>query len=257
MFPSLRDTEEPKDWDEALYVLKEVVSKIDISKKVTIFFDELPWLASNKSGFLPALEYAWNQYFSHMNNVILIVCGSAAAWIIKKIINNKRGLYGRLSAVIKLNAFTLDETEKFLCAQNVNLSRKQIVELYMSLGGIAKYLTYVLPGDSTAQTINRLCFTSQGQLVGEFNNLYHSLFDDSQKHMQIVKGLAERKSGVFQKDLLEKLQISSGGQASSILEELKESGFIAATPEFMKKSKDKKLWLIDEYGWKKLRAASF
>ncbi len=248
-FPSLCEAKEPKDWDEALYALKEVIKKIDISKKIIIFFDELPWLASSKSGFLPALEYIWNQYFSHMNNIILIVCGSAAAWIIRKIINNKRGLYGRLSEVIKLNAFTLDETEKFLLAQRVKLSRKQIVELYMSLGGIAKYLTYVLPGDSTAQTINRLCFTPQGQLVGEFNNLYQSLFEDSQKHIQIIKGLAEKKSGVFQKDLLEKLQIPSGGQASSILEELAESGFIAACPEFMKKSKDKRLWLIDEYSY--------
>jgi hypothetical protein len=121
--------------------------------------------------------------------------------------------------------------------------------LYMSLGGIAKYLTYVLPGDSTAQTINRLCFTPQGQLVGEFNNLYQSLFDDSQKPIQIVKGLAARKGGISQKDLLEKLQIPSGGQTSSILEELEESGFIAACPEFKKKSKNKKLWLIDEYSY--------
>lgn len=249
IFPNLVDLKEFKDWDEALYALKEAIIKIDITKKVIIFFDELPWLASNRSGFLQALEYIWNQYLSHLNNVVLIVCGSAANWIIKKVINNKGGLYGRLSEVIKLNAFTVDETEKFLLSQNVKLSRKQIVELYMTVGGIAKYLTYVQPGDSVAQTINRLCFTPQGQLVSEFNNLYQSLFDDSEKHVQIVKGLAEKKSGVFQKDLLESLSIPSGGQSSSILEELEESGFIAACPEFSKKSKDKKLWLVDEYSY--------
>lgn len=249
MFPSLNDLKEPKDWDEALYALKEAISNIDKTKKVIIFFDELPWLASNRSGFLPALEYMWNQYLSHINNVILIVCGSAANWIIKKIINNKGGLYGRLSEVIKLNAFTLNETEKFLLSQNVRLSRKQIIEIYMAVGGIAKYLTYIQPGDSAAQIINRLCFTPQGQLVGEFNNLYQSLFDDSQKHIQIIKGLAEKRSGVLQKDLLESVNIPSGGQSSSILEELEESSFIAANPEFLKKSKDKKLWLVDEYSY--------
>ncbi len=248
-FPISNDPKEPKDWDEALYALKEAIIKIDTTKKVIIFFDELPWLASNRSGFLQALEYIWNQYLSHLNNVVLIVCGSAANWIIKKVINNKRGLYGRLSKVIKLTSFTLNETEKFLSSQNVKLSHKQIVELYMTVGGIAKHLTYVQPGDSAAQTINRLCFTPQGQLVGEFNNLYQSLFDDSQKHVQIVRGLAEKKSGVFQKDLLENLKIPSGGQSSSILEELEESGFIAACPEFLKKSKDKKLWLVDEYSY--------
>lgn len=249
MFPSLADMREPKDWDEALYALKEAVIKIDVTKKVILFFDELPWLASNRSGFLQALEYHWNQYFSHLNNIVLIVCGSAANWIIKKVINNKGGLYGRLSEIIKLNAFTVDETEKFLLSQKVKLSRKQLIELYMAIGGIAKYLTYVQPGDSVAQTINRLCFTPQGQLVAEFNNLYQSLFDDSQKHVQIVKGLAEKKGGVFQKDLLQSLEMPSGGQSSLALEELEESGFIAVCPEFSKKSRDKKLWLVDEYSY--------
>ncbi len=249
LFPSAGEVSAPKDWDEALFALKEAISKVDPSQKVILFFDELPWLASARSGFLPALEYMWNQHFSHMNNLILIVCGSAASWIIKKIINNKGGLYGRLSEVIKLNAFTLGETEQFLLSRHIKLSRKQIVELYMSLGGIAKYLTYILPGDSTAQTINRLCFTPQGQLVGEFNNLYQSLFDDSQTHVRIIKGLSEKKNGISQVELLEKLHIPSGGHASSILEELEESGFVAACPEFQKRTRDKKLWLIDEYSY--------
>jgi AAA+ ATPase superfamily predicted ATPase len=249
MFPHLAHLKEPKDWDDALYTLKEAIREIDRSRKIIIFFDELPWLASNRSGFLQALEYIWNQYLSHLNNVILIVCGSAANWIIKKIINNKGGLYGRLSEVIKLSAFTINETEKFLLSQKVHLSRKQIFELYMTMGGIAKYLTYVRPGDSVAQTINRLCFMPQGQLVGEFNNLYQSLFDDSQKHLQIVKELATRKTGILQKDLLSSLKIPSGGQFSSVIGELEESGFIAACPEFLKKSKDKKLWLVDEYSY--------
>ncbi len=249
MFALPSGSKEPKDWDEALYALKEAVSLVDSSKKIILFFDELPWLASNRSGFLPALEYIWNQYFSHMNNVILIVCGSAANWIIKKVINNKEGLYGRISEIIKLNAFTLDETEKFLVSQDVKLSRRQIVELYLSLGGIAKYLTYVHSGESAAQTINRLCFTSQGQLVEEFNNLYQSLFDDAQKHLDIIRELAKKKSGILLGELLEKIHLPSGGQSSLVLEELQESGFIATAPEFQKKTKDKRIWLIDEYSY--------
>jgi AAA+ ATPase superfamily predicted ATPase len=246
-FPTTKEASAPKDWDEALYLLKEAISQIEPTQKVILFFDELPWLASNRSGFLAALEYMWNQHFSQMNHLILIVCGSAASWIIKKVINNKGGLYGRLSEIIKLHAFSLDETEKFLLSRHIQLSRKLIVELYMSLGGIAKYLTYVHPGESTAQTINRLCFTPQGQLVGEFHNLYQALFDNAEIHLQIVKALAEKKMGISQKELLEKLKIPSGGHASSILEELEESGFITTCPEFQKKTKEKKLWLIDEY----------
>jgi len=243
------DNEEPKDWDEALFLLKEMIGKVDPTQKIILFFDELPWLASSRSGFLPALEYTWNQHLSKMNNVLLIVCGSAANWIIKKVINNKGGLYGRLTEVMKLNPFTLAETERFLLSHHVKPSRKQIVELYMALGGIAKYLTLVRPGESTAQTINRLCFTAQGQLVSEFVNLYQSLFDGAEMHVQIVKELANKKNGISKTQLLRALQISPGGHAFSILEELEESGFIAASPEYEKKNKDKQLWLIDEYSY--------
>ncbi|MBI5274095.1 MAG: ATP-binding protein [Chlamydiales bacterium] len=249
MFPSQDKIKEPKNWDDALYLLKDAVSKIDITKKVIIFFDELPWLASNRSGFLPALEYLWNQHFSRMNNVILVICGSAANWIIKKVINNKGGLYGRLSEIIKLHSFTLTETRAFLLSQHVQLSRKQLVECYMCMGGIAKYLTYIRPGESTAQIINRLCFTPQGTLTGEFNNLYQSLFNHAQVHIDIVKELAKHKSGIAKQQLLDNLQITSGGQTTLILEELEEAGFITACPEFQKTGKGKRLWLIDEYSY--------
>lgn len=241
------NTPQPKNWDEALLLLKEVVEAIDPSKKVILFFDELPWLASPRSGFLPALEHLWNQYLSRLNNVLLIVCGSAAHWIIKKIVQNKGGLYGRLSAVIRLGVFNLREVEQFLESRQVKLSRKSIVELYMSLGGVAKYLTFVDPGESVAQTVNRLCFSSNGQLVNEFQNLFQSLFDSPQRHIQIIRGLADRRSGMLQRELLEKLNIPSGGEASLMLEELQESGFVASCPEFQKLKKDKRLWLIDEY----------
>jgi len=239
----------PSSWDDALLMLQEAVSQVDPSKKVIIFFDELPWLASKCSGFLEALEYLWNQHLSLARNVIVIVCGSAANWIIKKVINNKGGLYGRLTEIIKLNAFTLDETMKFLQSHGITLSHKQVAELYMCLGGIAKYLTYIHPGESAAQSINRLCFKAQGPLATEFTNLYHSLFNSPSKHIEIVKALAEKKSGVLKNELFESLNMPSGGQSTSILEELEESGFIAINPEFMKKSKNKRLWLIDEYSY--------
>lgn len=248
-FPDFPLDNNLEDWDTALYALRAAIKDIDLSQRIIIFFDELPWLAGNRSGFLPALEYAWNQYFSRQSNVVLIVCGSAASWIIKKVINNKGGLYGRLTEMIQLHPFNLLETEQYLSANKVKLSRKQIVELYMAIGGIAKYLTYVLPGESSAQAINRLCFTPQGPLLKEFSNLYRSLFDTAEKHVACVKGLAAKKYGMSQQELVSTLPLSSGGHLSSILEELEVSGFISACPEYGKKKRERHLWLIDEYSY--------
>ena len=66
----------------------------------------------------------------------MILCGSASSWMVKRIINNRGGLYGRLTRIMRLLPFKLCETEEFLRAHNIELDRKQILELYMAIGGI-------------------------------------------------------------------------------------------------------------------------
>jgi uncharacterized protein len=62
---------------------------------------------------MSALEYVWNRHLSRNANVKLIICGSAAAWMIKNVIHNKGGLYGRISRSIPLAPFRLSEVEKY------------------------------------------------------------------------------------------------------------------------------------------------
>ena len=90
--------EMPNSWQEAFNQLRRKIESLEQDRKVIIFLDELPWLAAHRSGVLKSLEYVWNRYSSRLNNVILIVCGSAASWMLKKVIYNKGGLYGRLTA---------------------------------------------------------------------------------------------------------------------------------------------------------------
>ena len=77
---------------------------------------------------------------------------------------------------MRLKAFTLNETEKFLDDEGVHLKRKQLIELYMAFGGVAKYLTGIPSGRSSTQIINELCFSPTGALFSEFSRLYESLF---------------------------------------------------------------------------------
>lgn len=58
---------------------------------MVLFFDELPWLASQKSGFLQALDYYWNRFWITMPKLKLIACGSAASWMIENILHHKGG----------------------------------------------------------------------------------------------------------------------------------------------------------------------
>lgn len=142
---------------------------------------------------------------------------------------------------------TLSEVEKYLQKQSITLDRKQIVQLYMVMGGVAKYLSYVQRGKSATQIIDELCFTPQGPLLLEFSNLYQSLFDSAESHVALVKMLASKRQGLLRPTLLDSVGLTSGGQSTHILDELEESGFVLSFQKFGQQKKEKMIRLIDEY----------
>ncbi|MFM8454833.1 MAG: AAA family ATPase [Gammaproteobacteria bacterium] len=237
----------PSSWQEAFNQLRRKINTLDSNKKIIIFLDELPWLASQRSGILKSLEHVWNRYLSRLSNVILIICGSAASWMLNKIIYNKGGLYGRLTAEIHLKPFTLGETELYLNSKGIYLDRKQIIELYLAFGGVAKYLSNVSKGKSSAQIISETCFSMEGALPLEFQKLYDSLFDKPQQHIAIVNCLSNKRSGMTQSEIFKKTGMRSGGGFTRLLKELEASGFVLAINEFGCKKKETKYRLIDEY----------
>ena len=71
----------PTTWLQAFALLREYITNIKGDKKKVIFLDEIPWFDTPKSGFLAALDNFWNHFSSKRNDILLIVCGSAASWI--------------------------------------------------------------------------------------------------------------------------------------------------------------------------------
>jgi len=109
----------PKNWLEAFHQLITVLeTKKRLEKKLILFFDELPWIASKKSGFLRAFGFFWNNWASK-NNVLVVICGSAASWIIEKVVKDKGGLHNRITRRINLKPFNLNETEAFFKSNDV------------------------------------------------------------------------------------------------------------------------------------------
>ena len=237
----------PKDWQEAFSRLIDALGSIPKKQKIILFFDELPWLSSPKSRFLSNLDYYWNRHLSRMPNVLLIVSGSSASWMIHQVLNDKGGLYGRLSAHLRLRPFSLTEVEQFLQMKGIELTRKQICEIYMVTGGVPKYLSFLRPGASAIQCIQSLCFTPQSPLIGEFHKLFHSLFKQPESHIEIIRALALKRHGMDRAELLKAAKLTKGGSFSKIMRELEESDFITAVYESDKGSKSASYILSDEY----------
>ncbi|HEX8377741.1 MAG TPA: ATP-binding protein [Pedobacter sp.] len=237
----------PESWIQAFKILSDLLApKLKKQRKV-IFFDEFPWINTSRSGFLSAFENFWNTWASKENNLVVVICGSAAAWMIQKVIRNRGGLHNRVTIKIRLLPFTLSETEAFFKAEKVNLDQYQILQLYMAMGGVPQYLKQVEPGESAAQAIDKICFTKDGLLYDEFKNLYHSLFDDAANHINIIRALAQKGSGLTRSEIIDACKLSSGGGTTQLLEELTESGFISPYIPFKKNVKDCIYKLTDEY----------
>lgn len=236
-----------KKWSEAFTLLEEYLDLLIDGKKKVLFIDEFPWIATAKSKFLMYFENFWNSYATKRKDLIVVVCGSAASYMVQKIINNKGGLHNRISQKIRLLPFNLYETELFLQSRKINYTKYDILRLYMVMGGIPHYLEKVKKGDSVAQNIDHLCFDKDGVLNNEFNLLFASLFDNSDKHLRIIKTLASSKKGLLRNTLLEKSKIASGGDFSQKIDELIESGFVTQSTSFEKKTKEIIYRLSDEY----------
>ena len=215
----------PSDWFEAFQQLINYAEKNRLNRKV-IFIDELPWLDTAKSNFIPALEHFWNSWAAARKDIVLVVCGSAAAWMINKLINNRGGLHNRVTSHIQLSPFTLKECEEFFQHKKIVFNRYQIVQIYMCLGGIPYYLDLIKKGKSTAQVINDICFAANGKLKNEFENLYGSLFKKKEIYIKIVETLAAKNIGLSREDIIKFSKLSNGGGTTRILDELEQSGFI-------------------------------
>lgn len=241
-------TPEPaKDWFTAFQQLIQLLEQEPKESKKVIFLDELPWLDTKNSGFLTELEVFWNSWASARYDIVLIVCGSAAAWMVKNLLNNQGGLHNRITERIKLEPFNLNEVEQFLERKGILYNRYQIVQLYMIFGGIPYYLNRLIPTESAAQNVNRLCFERSAPFRSEYDNLYGSLFSKSERHLEVVQALSSKKRGLTRGEIIELTSLGNGGSLSKVLRELEESSFIRTYRSFGKKSRESVYQLMDAY----------
>lgn len=236
----------PKSWLEAFRLLENLLKQKDDGSRQVVFIDEMPWMDTARSRFIPALEYFWNGWASKRDNMMLIVCGSATSWIEDNLINNKGGLYNRLTNDIKLSPFTLSECEQFFKEKGMSMSRYDIAQSYMVFGGIPHYLNLFEKGLSTPQNIDRILFEKNAKLRNEFERLFGSLFKNSEDHIDVVRLLAKRRSGYTRQEIIQQTGLKEGGGVTIILKGLIESDFIMSYYPFGEVRREK-YRLVDPY----------
>jgi len=235
-----------ENWFDAFDALKVIITNSRKHKKV-IFIDEISWMDTPKADFLSCFEQFWNGWASARKDVVLIICASATSWIISKVLKNRGGLHNRVTRKLHIRPFILKECEEYLAARKFRISRKQIITLYMILGGVAYYWSLLEKGKSVVQNINELFFTEDAKLKDEFNALYDSLFKNPEQYKTIVTALASKGKGLTRQELISDYGLDDNGALSIKLEELENCDLIRRYNAFGKDTKDALYQMIDNF----------
>ena len=242
----LKDCPELSSWTQAFRELRRVIDASRQKRKV-VFIDEMPWMDTPKSGFVSALDHFWNQWASARKDVVLVICGSATSWIIDKVIKDRGGLHNRVTDTIELLPFTLRECEEYAASKRLSMSRKEIAETYMVLGGVPYYWSFFVRELDPVQNVDALCFARGGKLRDEFTKLYRSLFKNDEGHYKIIEALGRKKAGMSREEILKTTGLLDGGTLTKNLAELDQCGFIRRYTAPGKKKKDAIYQLFDNF----------
>lgn len=240
----LKTKGELKNWYEAFDSLKDLIRNSAEKRKV-IFIDELSWMDTPRGNLISALEHFWNGWASARKDVVLIVCASATAWMLNKVIHDKGGLYHRLTEQIHLKQFCLSECEAYIHSRGLVMTRMQILQYYMVFGGVPFYWTFLEKGLSLPQSIDRTLFSEDAPLKDEFKYLYASIFKKPEGYLEIVQALGKKRIGMTREEIINATGRINSGDLTKKLTELESCGFIRKYRSIGKEKKDSLYQLID------------
>lgn len=236
----------PKDWFAAFHLLEDLLSEKPEGRKV-VFLDECPWMDTPRSDFLAALDHFWNGWCTMRTDIVLIICGSAASWVMNRIDDDVGGLHNRLSRHIYLRPFTLHECEEFARVKGVVMNRMQLLECYMIFGGVPYYWDLLRRDQGMSQNVDSLLFAPGAELRREYGHLYASLFRNPEPYVAIVRALSRKKCGMTREEVVRFAGVPGNGRLTEMLKVLEQCDFIRSYSSPEKASHDRVFQLMDNF----------
>lgn len=209
------------DWGDLFWQLAAQVK----TGRVLVVLDEISWMGHDDPTFLSKLKIAWEMYFKENPYLILALCSSISMWIDKNLLSST-GFVGRQSLVLTLKELSLPECGEFWRDQEKLVSPLEKLTTLAVTGGIPRYLEEINPNLPAEQNIKNLCFSPEGILFREFDQIFSDLFSDKKTlYSEICACLA--LGPVDAKTICQHIGLSGNGDDYTHFENLVLSGFIA------------------------------
>lgn len=214
-------------WLDFFNCIADYVSK----GKWTLYFEELQWLACHDDEFISELKHAWDNKLKNNPSLLVILCGSSPSFMIESVVRSK-ALYNRSQHEMPLQPFSLKETHDFL---GVGKSRNEVLDAYLTVGGIPEYLKYIKRDSSIFLGLCRNSFLPGSFFAHEYDRIFTSSLAVRPEYKKIIRFLGVRKYA-SRNDLLGHLKTDSGGTVSKLLEDLRLCGFADRYSSFTQKN---------------------
>lgn len=232
------------EWYDAFDALEEYLESLPEDNRKVLFFDEMPWIDTPQSEFVDALEMFWNGWAARRTDIVFVASGSATSWMVDKIVENQGGLHGRITNNIYVRPFTLHEVELYLQSRGIGWDRYQILQAYMTIGGIPFYYSLLDARESLVQNIDRLFFRQNGELSTEFEELYNALFTNADKYTGVARALNSVREGMTREEISKKTGLKDTA-LTTVLRNLERSDFIIRYSQYGNKNKGAIYRLVD------------
>jgi AAA+ ATPase superfamily predicted ATPase len=190
-----------------------------------LLLDEISWMGHGDSDFLGKLKNAWDMSLKQNPDLILVLCGSVSSWIEKNILSST-GFMGRVSLRLKLDELSLSDSSHFFNDKGAHWSAYEKFKTLAITGGVPRYLEEILLDISAEENIRRLCYSKEGILFNEYDDIFHDLFGKNEGYYtKIVEFLSNGSKTIL--DLCEHLGVNKNGRIIEHLNDLVQSGFVS------------------------------
>ena len=211
-----------KNWLQAFRMLG---SSLPRTGRVMVLLDEISWMGGYDKSFAGTLKIVWDKMLKKRDNLVLVLCGSVSSWIADNILNGT-GFVGRDSLDLVVNELPLSVCRAFWGAAAERTSISEMLDVLSVTGGVPKYLEEINPSLSSDENIRQLCFTREGILFRDFNQIFNQIFGKkAMERKSLLRAIAYGSKSAA--EIAEAMGSERNGHLVEYLTELELAGFVS------------------------------
>ena len=191
------------DWEAAF---KSVLELPTDGKKKLLIIDEFPYMCKGNPSIPSILQILWDEQLKN-SDVMIVLCGSAMSFIEKKILAEKKPLYGRATGIYKMTELPFSDAIKFF----PDYSDEDKLLAYSILGGIPHYLQQFNPALSLQENIIKNVLAKGCVLYSEVEFLIRQELREPSLYNTIIEAVAlgnTQLNDIYTKTQFDKSKIS-------------------------------------------------